>query len=239
MDRDGPAQVMMLAMFARLPLVAMVVLLPAVNVTGRGAGPAWHAVIGVGLVILLALLAKWAGLSAADLGLARENAARGLRWGGVTAAVVLAVAGLAYALPPSRDLLAGTSDASWARVLAEVLVFIPLGTVLPEELAFRGVLWALLRREYGEVTATVVSSALFGLWHVLPALTGSAANQAASATLGSGVGGTVLRVVGTVVFTGLAGVVLCLLRIRSGSLLAPIAAHWAVNGIGALLVAAA
>jgi membrane protease YdiL (CAAX protease family) len=230
---------MMLVMFGRLPLVVTVVVLPATNVLGRGAGPAWHAVIGVGLVIVLALIAFWAGLSADELGLARRTAARGLRWGATSAAVVAAVAALAYAVPPARDALAGTSHMSPARALVTVVVFIPLGTVLPEEFAFRGVLWALLRRHYGEGAATAVSSALFGLWHVLAALTSSAANQAASSTLGSGEGGTVLRVIGTVLFTGLAGAVLCMLRIRSGSLLAPIMAHWAVNGIGTLLVLAA
>ena len=40
--------------------------------------------------------------------------------------------------------------------------------------------------------------------------------------LGGGPGGTVLLVVGTVLFTGLAGVVFCVLRVRSGSPLAPI-----------------
>ena len=230
---------MMLVMSGLLPLVATMVVLPATNVLARGAGPAWHAVIGVGLLIVLALIAVWAGLSADELGLARRNAARGLRWGGAVAAAVVAVAAVAYAVPPARDALAGTSDASWARAMLAVFVFIPLGTVLPEEFAFRGVLWALLRRSYGEGAATAVSSGLFGLWHVVSALTGSPANQTASSTLGSGGGGTVLLVIGTVLFTGLSGAVLCLLRIRSGSLLAPIIAHWAVNSVGTLLVVAA
>jgi uncharacterized protein len=230
---------MMLAMSGPLPLVATVAVLLATNILGRGIGPAWHAVIGVGLVVVLALIAAWAGLSASDLGLARRTAARGLRWGAAAAAVAAAAAALAYAVPPARDALAGTGHMSPARALVAVLVLIPLGTVLPEEFAFRGVLWALLRRQYGTRFATAVSSGFFGLWHVLSALTGSAANQAASATLGSGDGGTVLRVIGTVAFTGLAGAALCLLRIRSGSLLAPILAHWAVNSVGTLLVVAA
>jgi membrane protease YdiL (CAAX protease family) len=54
--------------------------------------------------------------------------------------------------------------------------------------------------------------------------------------VGNGAAGTALRVAGTVIFTGLAGVVLCELRGRSGSLLAPILLHWAVNGFGELFV---
>jgi membrane protease YdiL (CAAX protease family) len=53
--------------------------------------------------------------------------------------------------------------------------------------------------------------------------------------LAAGPAGTVLLVIGTVLFTGVASVVFCVLRVRSGSLLAPILLHWAVNGFGELL----
>ena len=59
-------------------------------------------------------------------------------------------------------------------------------TVLFEEVAFRGVLWGLLRRGHGTLTATVVSSALFGLWHVLPSLGLATDNQAIGSTVGKG-----------------------------------------------------
>ena len=45
----------------------------------------------------------------------------------------------------------------------------PFGTVLLEEVGFRGALHGLLGRATAG-TATAVSSALFGLWHVLPAI---------------------------------------------------------------------
>jgi membrane protease YdiL (CAAX protease family) len=38
-------------------------------------------------------------------------------------------------------------------------------------------------------------------------------------------------------FTAAAGVLFCELRRRSGSLLAPIGLHWAVNGLGVLVTA--
>jgi uncharacterized protein len=41
--------------------------------------------------------------------------------------------------------------------------------------------------------------------------------------------------VATVCFTALAGVGLCWLRLRSGSLLAPLLAHWTVNGLGVIV----
>ena len=53
---------------------------------------------------------------------------------------------------------------------------------------------------------------------------------------GGGTLGTVLRVGGTVAFTGAAGVVLCELRVGSGSLMAPMLAHGGINCLGVLFV---
>ncbi len=100
-------------------------------------------------------------------------------------------------------------------------MLIPVGTVLLEEVAFRGVLWGLLRRAYGTATATIVSSLLFGLWHALPSLGLASDNQAITQTIGTGRSAQVVTVLGTMAFTAGAGVVFCELRRRSGSLLAP------------------
>jgi membrane protease YdiL (CAAX protease family) len=159
----------------------------------------------------------------------------GLRWGGVAAALVAAGYGIVAVIPG----VAGAVDAdvtTWPDALFKALVVIPLTTVIPEEFAFRGVLWGLLRRQSGRRIATAVSSALFGLWHVFPALGGGAANESVAGVVGDGVVGVLLRLLGTVLFTGLAGVLFCELRARSGSLLAPILLHWAVNGFGELFV---
>ena len=117
-----------------------------------------------------------------------------------------------------------------------VLVGLPLLTVIPEELAFRGVTWALLRRAGGTRVATLGSSALFGLWHVLAALGGGPANETAAGALGEGAVGVAARVAGTVLVTFLAGLLLCGLR---GGQREPAGAdrpHWAVNGAGIVLV---
>jgi uncharacterized protein len=120
-------------------------------------------------------------------------------------------------------------------VLWPVLVVIPLGTVLPGELAFRGLLLALLGRRYGVVAGTLLSSGLFGLWHVVASLGGGPANAAMVDVVGGDAAGTVARVIVTVCFTSLGGLVLCWLRLRSGSLLAPMLAHWTVNGLGVIV----
>jgi membrane protease YdiL (CAAX protease family) len=77
-------------------------------------------------------------------------------------------------ITPLRQALLDGNGGLGHAVLWAVLVVIPLGTVLPEELA-------------------------------------------------------------TVGFTTLAGVVLCWLRPRSDSLVAPILAHWAVNALGVIV----
>lgn len=114
------------------------------------------------------------------------------------------------------------------------LVLIPIGTVLVEELAFRGVLWGLLREVKGTTTATIVSSALFGVWHVLPSLGLSANNEAITGTVGTGRSAQTTTVLATVLFTALSGVVFCEVRRRSGSILASAGLHWATNGLAVL-----
>jgi membrane protease YdiL (CAAX protease family) len=193
-----------------------------------------HLAVGLGLAGCLLLVARACRLTAADLGLARAALPAGLRWGAAAAAVVAAAYALGLRVAPARAALPDGGDLGWG-TLATVLVVIPLGTVLPEELAFRGLLLALLGRRRGLPAATLLSSGLFGLWHVLPALGGGPANAAIAATVGGDAAGTATRVVATVAFTALAGVVLCWLRLRSGSLLAPVLAHWTVNGLGVIV----
>jgi uncharacterized protein len=203
-------------------------------VVDRAVGDA-HLAVGLVLAACLLAVARACGLTAADLGLARSAWPAGLRWGAAAAALVGAAYAVAYLLAPVRQALPEAEGGLGRAVLWTVLVVIPLGTVVPEELAFRGLLLALLGRRRGVLAATLLSSGLFGLWHVLPSLGGGAANAAIADVVGGDAAGTALRVAVTVVSTSVAGVVLCWLRLRSGSLLAPILAHWTVNGLGVIV----
>jgi uncharacterized protein len=198
-----------------------------------------HVAVGLGLTACLVVIARVHGLTAADLGLARSTWPAGLRWGAAAAALVGAAYALAYLVPPVRQVLPDGQGGLGRAALWAVLVVIPLGTVLPEELAFRGLLLALLERRYGVVAATVASSGLFGLWHVLASLGGGATNAAIAEVVGGDAVGTVVRVVATVGFTSAAGAVLCWLRLRSDSLIAPVLAHWTVNGLGVIVAVVA
>jgi CAAX protease family protein len=197
-----------------------------------------HVAVGLGLTACLVVIGRAHGLTAADLGLARSTWPAGLRWGAAAAALVAAAYALAYLVPPVRQVLPdGQGDLE--RAALRVLVVIPLGTVLPEELAFRGLLLALLERRHGVVAATIASSGLFGLWHVLASLGGGATNAAIADVVGGDAVGTLVRVVATVGFTSAAGAVLCWLRLRSDSLIAPVLAHWTVNGLGVIVAVVA
>ena len=222
----------------RLAVVAVIVILAAVNVTDVRV-PHAALVVGPAGAALLLWLARLAGLSWAELGLGPGTWRSGLRWAGAVIAVVAVVLAAGAALPLTR---AAFRDSRYHLDLAQALltafVLIPLGTVLLEEVAFRGVLWGLFRRLRGTAAATAASSVLFGVWHVLPSLGLAASNQAVGGAVGPGRSGQEVTVLGTVLFTGAAGVVFCELRRRSGSLLAPAALHWAVNGFSVLASAA-
>jgi uncharacterized protein len=75
------------------------------------------------------------------------------------------------------------------------------------------------------------------LWHIATSFGLTSENVGFTRLFGTGLWGTVAGVVLAVVATGIAGFVFTWLRRRSGSLLAPIALHWSLNGLGALAAA--
>jgi len=201
-------------------------------------GPArWQPVTGPVAAALLLLVGRAAGLSWAQLGLGSGAAVQGLLWGGAAVACVTLVYAVGLALPVTRGLFRDARHRVGARstILRAGLV-VPLGTVVFEEVAFRGVLWGLLEVAHGAVWATGASAVLFGFWHVLPAVDGAREN----APSGQVTRVDLLRqVAGTVVFTALAGVAFGVLREQSGSLIAPGLLHWATNGLGVVAAALA
>ncbi|MDQ4144600.1 MAG: CPBP family intramembrane metalloprotease [Actinomycetota bacterium] len=114
------------------------------------------------------------------------------------------------------------------RALAyQVLVRIPLGTALAEELVFRGVLLATWTSS-GTTEAVIWSSLVFGLWHVGPTINLVRANNP-DASLGV----TLRTVAGAVVFTSIAGILFARLRIEVG-LMGPLFMHTTVNGLATI-----
>lgn len=183
-------------------------------------GPAVRAAANVAASAVLVVAARRGGLTWAEMGISRRTAASGTLWGGAALAVAVVGYGAALAIPPLRDVLAAAAPGESAgTVLLRVTVLIPIGTVLCEELAFRGVLLALALRAFSPRIAVAVVSAVFGLWHVASA-------QAPGGTTGPS------AVAGVVLATAVGGLVLGWLRHRSGSLLAPVGLHLGTNSVG-------
>jgi CAAX protease family protein len=168
------------------------------------------------------------GLTAADMGFGREQWPPG-RLGARAVATVAAGWLVVAALPATRPVLGDKRITSidGRAVAYQALVRIPVGTVLWEETAFRGVLQAALCRVMPEAAAIGVTSAVFGLWHVRPTLQALRVNG-----LANGRRQAAARVAAGVAATSAAGVLLSWLRARSGSLAAPVLLHLATNSGG-------
>jgi membrane protease YdiL (CAAX protease family) len=124
------------------------------------------------------------------------------------------------------------ADLTGGKLVFQALIEVPFGTVLLEEIAFRSVLFSMLVRREGLVFGLVVSSILFGLWHVLPSIGTHEQNPALGSVVGAGLRGNILAVALSVLTTAIAGVLFAGLRLVSGSVLAPMGLHWATNGLG-------
>jgi CAAX protease family protein len=213
-------------------LAVTLLVMVAVNIWVQVGPRRTHLVTGPVAATVLLLVARSAGLSWAQLGLGRESLAAGARYAAVAVGAVAVAYGIGVLVPATRTAFRDTRyQLPAASALRVALVAVPLGTVVFEEVAFRGVLWGLVAQDRGTRWATAVSSVLFGLWHVLPALDLARTHTA----LRAGGPPRLLRtVLGTVAFTTAAGVVFGGLRDLSGSLLAPAGLHWATNGLGVL-----
>ena len=187
----------------------------------------------VGLVILT----RANGLDWTDLGLGRQHWKSGLGYALAAVAVVGSVIAVGVLLPMTRPMFMNNHYATISGALIASMVVIPLQTVIPEELAFRGVLHGALNRAWGFRGVAVVGSLLFGLWHVATSLGLTSSNVGFTRLFGGGIVGMLAGVTLAVLATGAAGFVFSWLRRRSGSLIAPIALHWSLNGLGALAAA--
>ena len=187
----------------------------------------------VGLVVLV----RCNGLDWAELGLGREHWKSGVGYALAAVTVVGSVIGIGILLPMTRPMFMNHHYATISGALVASMVVIPLQTVIPEELAFRGVLHGALNRAWGFRGVALVGSLLFGLWHVATSLGLTSSNVGFTRLFGGGVAGMLAGVTLAVLATGAAGFVFSWLRRRSGSLIAPIALHWSLNGLGALAAA--
>ena len=189
--------------------------------------PAARSAVRYGGAAALLGIARVAGASWTELGLGRRELGRGLRTGAVAGGCAAAVVFAGVAWPATRGFFADERAAAGGGLAVE-LARITLAAVPPEELTYRSALLGLRLRNGPQAGAVAWSSALFGLSHIQPTL--ATMSQTA---VGQQLAHRPLRqaafVAGNVAATGAADVVFAWLRLRSGSVLAPILAHAALN----------
>ncbi|OCB24717.1 abortive infection protein [Mycobacterium malmoense] len=220
-----------------LDIAVVVVVLVTTNLIAHFTTP-WASIgvvpaAAVGLVFLM----RANGLDWADLGLGREHWKSGLGYALAAVLLVASVIAAGVLLPMTRPMFLNHRYATVSGALIASMVIIPLQTVIPEELAFRGVLHGALHRAWGFRGVALAGSLLFGLWHVATSLGLTSGNVGLTRIFGGGAMGMLAGVTAAVLATGAAGFVFSWLRRRSGSLIAPIALHWSLNGLGALAAA--
>jgi membrane protease YdiL (CAAX protease family) len=220
----------------RVVLPSVLAVLILANLAENGRLPSLGLANAVIAIAVLSVIVWWAGGTRDDVGLGAGTLWRGAQWAAALIGIVASVYLIGALLPFTRELFSDsrTGHLSGGEVALRMFVLVPLGTVLLEEYAFRGALYGLIRRYRSTVAATVGSSVLFGLWHVLPSLHLATEKPTLTAIFGHTPLGAIVADVGAVVFTSAAGVLFCELRRRSDSLLAPIGLHWATNALGYL-----
>jgi uncharacterized protein len=221
----------------QVDVAVVVVVLTLTNLIAHFTAP-WASIVTVpvaatGLVAWL----RVNGLGWAELGLGREHWKSGAAYALGAIASVMAVIAVGALLPLTRPMFMNQHYATISGALLASMIIIPLQTVIPEELAFRGVLHGALNRAWGFRGVALAGSLLFGLWHIATSLGLTSSNVGFTRIFGGGVVGMSAGVVLAVSATAAAGFVFSWLRRRSGSLLAPIALHWSLNGLGALAAA--
>ncbi len=173
-----------------------------------------HIAANLGAASVAIALARADGATWRDLALSAREARAGLRTGLLAAVPIVAATAGSAAVPATQPQFRDPRVLDAPNPLFEIVLRIPVGTALCEELLFRSAALAYLEQHSSRARAIVTTSALFGVWHVLPARDAVATNA---------------RIALTVATTALAGAAFACLRYRSGSVLAPIVAHTAIN----------
>ena len=144
----------------------------------------------------------WAGPSS-GWAVSTGNRAPATRWPRLR--LVMSVIAIGALLPWTRPMFMNNNYATISGALIASMMIIPLQTVIPEELAFRGVLHGALNRAWGFRGVAAAGSLLFGLWHIATSLGLTSSNVGFTRLFGGGLLGTIAGVVLAVAATAVAG----------------------------------
>ena len=218
-------------------IAIVIVVLALTNLLAHFTTPWVNIAVVPAAAVGLLMLVRSRGLGWSEIGLGREHWKSGAGYALAAVTLVGTVIAVGALLPWTRPMFLNDNYATLSGALIASVIIIPLQTVIPEELAFRGVLHGALNRAWGFRGVAAAGSVLFGMWHISTSMGLTASNVGFTRILGGGVFGMTAGVIGAVLVTAAAGFVFTWLRRRSGSLIAPIALHWSLNGLGALTAA--
>ena len=186
--------------------------------------------VNVAAALAVVFAARTTGTTLADMGMRWDRLARGALVGLAAAVPVILVVAIGAVLPATRHYFADQRvlGISTRAMVYEALIRIPIGTAVCEEVIFRGALLGILLRRRTPLSAVLISSILFGLWHIIPTLDTLKLNPVGTLVHGSWIR-TADAVFAAVLATAAAGVGLAWLRLRANSVVAPIICHIALD----------
>jgi uncharacterized protein len=186
--------------------------------------------VAVGLapaVLMLGWGRRFAALSLRECGIGRERLASSAGLGLLVALALVLPVLVVLRAPPwlgGAVSYAPLNMLPLDSVLWRGLVWMPLDTALPEEVAFRGVLLAALLQRFDAPRAVLLSAGAFTIWHaVIVARTVGVTNLASDPLF------LAIGFVGSLASIFVGGLVFAVLRLSTGNLAGSIVAHWAFN----------
>jgi membrane protease YdiL (CAAX protease family) len=190
-------------------------------------GGATGVIVGVVLTTIVVVWAWPTGMTWNDIGLGWAGAGRSAAIGLLAAAATVLPALLILRFPPlvgepvTYDQALAVSSTDLA---LRVFVLMPLDTIIPEELAFRGLLLGSLLRRYSAAAAVVLAAIPFTVWHVVIVGRTILQTNLTQEPLFTGLG-----FAGALVAVFIGGIIFGWLRVATGHLAGSLAAHWGFN----------
>jgi membrane protease YdiL (CAAX protease family) len=222
--RSGPILALYAALLVGWGNLTSIALGPTAALPG---GSAEFALAGAILVAVSLTVARALGLDRRALGL-RGDHARGAATGALLGAAaasagVVALRLIAPLVVGGRVDYAPVNAVTGPALLWHIAVWLPLGVIVPEEIAFRGVLFGALIRRNSTADAILAAAIAFGLWHVSIVYVTIQSTTVASTQWEAAAFAIALTAIGA------GGAIFAWLRLRTGTIATTIATHWSFN----------
>lgn len=177
---------------------------------------------------------RYLNLTNVDLGWRKDNLARSLLLGlGLTVIIILLFLFLLWLLPiiglnigPPRLPISSRLDLLW-----RIIIRIPLGTALFEEVLFRGIFYGYIIRNVSTQKTVLVTSLFFALWHITAAFETVRYNFQIGAVL-FGIGLWLIFLISSFI----AGLLFGWIRYKGRNITGCILAHALINSLSLVII---